>query len=116
MVRSGCSNLRRMLRDEIREGRPILLTLKRKTLTWFRALRYIEQTMRYRPQIYPGRITLLISSDSDRERLSRDWRRLSTGGLVVHTVPGDHESYIKKTPEATAVKLRNFLDDAKARK
>ena len=128
VVRAGFSNLRRMLRDRLRHQPrfravrwlyywlDVALTLKQKTASWVCALNNVEATMRYRPQPYPGRLTLLISSGNDQKGLCRDWRRLSKGGLVVHTVPGDHESYIRDTPEATAKRLRILLDETTARR
>ena len=128
VVRAGFSNLRRMLRDRLRHQPrfravrwlyywlDVALTLKQKTASWVCALKNVEATMRYRPQPYPGRLTLLISSGNDQKGLCRDWRRLSKGGLVVHTVPGDHESYIRDTPEATAKRLRILLDETTARR
>ncbi len=106
--RVGFSNLTRLLRNE--NWFHVAVRLKQKTALWLRAVQHIGQTLQYRPKVYPGRITLLVSSDNDRKGLSDNWRDLSLGGLVVHTVPGDHESYIRQTPEVAAERLSASLD------
>jgi hypothetical protein len=70
----------------------------------------IEQTMRYQPQRYPGEISLLITSNSDRAGLVKGWESLSDRELNVYIVPGDHESYIRETAEVTAQHLQLCLD------
>jgi acyl-CoA synthetase (AMP-forming)/AMP-acid ligase II/thioesterase domain-containing protein/acyl carrier protein len=54
-----------------------------------------EALSNYVPRAYPGRIVLLLSSESpDRSfydgRLG--WSEMAAGGLEVHVVPGDHET------------------------
>jgi len=55
----------------------------------------------YRPQPYPGRVTLFLAGDvhagaqsSSDPRL--DWGRLATGGAEVHVIPGDHETLLRE--------------------
>ena len=66
--------------------------------------------MRYQPQPYPGEISLLITSHSDREGLVKGWQSLSDRELNVYIVPGDHESYIRETTGVTAQQLQVCLD------
>jgi radical SAM protein with 4Fe4S-binding SPASM domain len=106
--RVGLANLRRMLRNE--NWLRVAVTLKQKTAFWLRAVQHIGKTLQYRPKVYPGRVTLLVSSDNDQKGLSEGWRSLCLGGLVVHTVPGDHESYIRRTPEIAAERLSACFD------
>jgi len=53
----------------------------------------------YRPEVYPGKITLLWSSETTtRSYLDRrlHWSELAAGGLEVHAIPGDHMSMIEE--------------------
>ncbi len=53
----------------------------------------------YKPKIYPGKITLLWSSETTtRSYLDRrlHWSELAGGGLEVHAIPGDHMSMIEE--------------------
>ncbi len=121
-ARGGVSNLLRMLRTFVREQPAsglgswasywcsIIRRLGRKTVLWRTAIQNIEQTMRYQPQPYPGEISLLITSHSDREGLVKGWQSLSDRELNVYIVPGDHESYIRETNGVTAQQLQVCLD------
>jgi thioesterase domain-containing protein len=114
VARTALSNLTRLFPDQIRRGPSfrsgqvlrywigVFGTLKRKAASWRQTLKRIEQTMHYQPRRYPGQITLLISSDNAQRGLANGWRRVSAGGLTIHTVQGDHQSYIRKTPEVVA--------------
>jgi amino acid adenylation domain-containing protein len=145
IARAGLSDLRRVLLDHIRDRPPfkpvrwlrygidVALTLKRVADPWLSEIEkigkapagavrvfaaetnYVKQGMRYRPRIYPGRVTLLCSAGNYRRGLAKNWRRLAGGGLTVHLAPGDHESYIRDTPEATAELLRTCFDETAAR-
>ena len=122
VARAGVSSLLRMLRTFVREQPAsdlgswasywcsIIRRLGRKTVLWRTAIQNIEQTMRYEPQPYPGEISLLISSHSDREGLVKGWQSLSDRELNVYIVPGDHESYIRETAGVTAQQLQVCLD------
>jgi thioesterase domain-containing protein/acyl carrier protein len=128
VARTALSNLSRLFQAQIR-GVPslgsgqvlrywtgVFGTLNRKATSWRQTLKRIEQTMHYQPRRYPREITLLISSDNAQRGLANGWRRVSAGGLTIHTVHGDHQSYIRKTPEIVAEHLRNCLDEAHVRR
>jgi thioesterase domain-containing protein len=70
---------------------------------------YILQ--KYRPQLYPGRITLFRSEDAEADPLS--WTPFSAAPVEVHTIPGDHilmlvEPYV----QSLAAQLQQCLDKA----
>jgi amino acid adenylation domain-containing protein len=121
-ARAGVFILLRMLRTFVREQPAsdlgswasywcsIIRRLGRKTVLWRTAIQNIEQTMRYQPQPYPGEISLLITSHSDREGLVKGWQSLSDRELNVYLVPGDHWSYIRETTGMTAQQLQVCLD------
>ncbi len=142
VARAGLADVGRVLREHVRDrpdagplrslryGVNVALTLKRVADPWLEAVRqvgkpapgaeriaeaesaYVDLVMRHRPRPYGGRVTLLVSADNDRRGLAEGWRRLAGGGLAVHRVPGDHDSYIRGTPEATAERLQACLDEA----
>ncbi|MBL0142932.1 MAG: amino acid adenylation domain-containing protein [Betaproteobacteria bacterium] len=142
VARDGAADLRRVLHDHIRDRPPfgplrslrygvnVARTLKRVADPWLAAVErvgkpapgteriagaesnYVDLAMRYRPQPYDGRVTLLVSSANHRQGLAEGWRRFAAGGLAVHSIPGDHDSYIRDTPEATARLMQACLDEA----
>jgi amino acid adenylation domain-containing protein len=66
----------------------------------------------YRPGPYPGRVTLFRARTRPLFRPrppDPDWARLARGGIVVHTIPGDHVSMLR---EPHAVVLARLLQDA----
>ena len=70
---------------------------------------YMKCAMRYRPRRYPGRITLILCEDQERRGLARRWRALAGGGLAVQTVPGNHETYLRETPQSAAPAIEHCL-------
>jgi amino acid adenylation domain-containing protein len=62
---------------------------------------YIAVAMHHRPAPGEMRAALLVTERNLSSGLAGDWQRLLPG-LQVVTVPGDHESYLRDTPEATA--------------
>lgn len=62
---------------------------------------YIAVAMRHRPAPCEMRAALLVTERNLSSGLASDWQRLLPG-LQVVTVPGDHEGYLRDTPEATA--------------
>jgi acyl-CoA synthetase (AMP-forming)/AMP-acid ligase II/thioesterase domain-containing protein/acyl carrier protein len=72
-----------------------------------------EAVTNYVPQVYPGRIVLLLSSEAP-DRFFYDarlgWTDMAAGGLEVHVVPGDHETLFSEPHvRAMAEKLRACL-------
>lgn len=78
--------------------------------------RYLRTLFRYRPRHYPGRITMLVNEVDARRHPDLGWRRLAAGGVTIHTVPGDHYSYIRDHAKDTAERLRDCLQKAATEK
>jgi amino acid adenylation domain-containing protein len=72
----------------------------------------------YKPQRYPGKITLLWSSETaTRSYLDRrlHWSELATEGLEVHAIPGDHMSMIEEPHvKVLAGTLQSVIRDSMA--
>ncbi len=72
-----------------------------------------EYAVRYVPQVYLGRITLLMASDRaflDEPKLG--WTKLAGGGLEIHEIPGDHLSIFKEPSiRLMAKKLELSIDE-----
>jgi thioesterase domain-containing protein len=77
----------------------------------------LQAMRKYRPQCYPGRITLLITSDSlDRQHESgMGWAELARAGIDFHVVPGDHSTMLSEAHiGAMGLKLRECLQTAQS--
>jgi thioesterase domain-containing protein len=72
---------------------------------------------RYRPDAYPGRVTLFAASKGHRPSdPSMGWHRLARGGVTVHAVPGDHAGILKPPGVTTLARLlRAELDRDRGR-
>lgn len=72
----------------------------------------------YTPQRYPGLINFFCASEQAfevTEALSQRWESLTTGGIKIHTIPGDHytivrEPYVKVLAEQIEVCLKQVRD------
>jgi thioesterase domain-containing protein len=71
---------------------------------------YFKTLIRYKPKVYPGRITLLVSEESYRNDPSMGWSRFAKGGLDIHPLPGDHQTYIREYAQAAAACLKKCLE------
>jgi len=59
----------------------------------------------------------MLVNQVDAQKKSRfRWQRLAAGGLTIHTVPGDHFSYIRNHASDTAERLRDCLEKATTNK
>jgi thioesterase domain-containing protein len=72
-----------------------------------------DATVRYTPQVYPGRITLFRSS-ATASNPAKDWHmywsQYATGGLECYVIPGTHVSILREPDvRALAEQLRNCL-------
>ena len=72
----------------------------------------IDHYMRYRPRRYPGPVTLIMCEDSEQQGLAKPWRSLAGKGLVIRSVPGDHDSYLHGRPRSTASVIEDCLNDS----
>ncbi|MFL5282065.1 MAG: non-ribosomal peptide synthetase [Rhodopila sp.] len=70
---------------------------------------YRRGLMAYRPRRYPGPVTLIASARSVEVGAANTWRRWAGGGLTVHEVPGDHDSYLREYVGATLDRLSESL-------
>jgi aspartate racemase len=68
---------------------------------------YVKVLNADRPRPYPGTAILITPHSSSRAGQSQPWRRLAQGGLVVHTVPGTHDTYLDE--DDTIDKLHGCL-------
>ncbi len=69
-----------------------------------RALRW------YRPGPYPGRVDWFRTAATVAANPAEGWRRLATGGMEIHLLPGDHYSLLKAPyVESLAELLRKWL-------
>lgn len=142
IARRGFADVRRVFDDHVRarpRGKPlralryavdVALTMKRVADPWMRAVydvgkplagqarraaaeaNYVEQTLRYAPRPYPGRIALLASAANAKLGIDEPWRRIARGGLSLYCAPGDHDTYLREHPAATAAVLARCVDDA----
>ena len=75
---------------------------------------HTEAWRAYQPQVYSGRITLFRASESSGDGYQEPdmgWGRLTSGGVEVHEVPGDHISMIHEPHvRVLAERLRGCLD------
>jgi amino acid adenylation domain-containing protein len=68
---------------------------------------------RHRPQPYAGPIELLVNEQyHQRDDPSLGWDTLGRGGVHIHKVPGNHDSYLREFIQLTAEELRACLEDA----
>jgi amino acid adenylation domain-containing protein len=76
--------------------RLVLLT-SRQARRSYRVMQACECARRnYRPQVYPGRITLFrAGSETEIPRHQKRWAELAGGGLECHVIPGEHQELIK---------------------
>ena len=73
---------------------------------------YAKVLMRYKPRPYIGRITLLVNEDYYQKNPAIGWDQVAAGGLEIHQVPGDHDSYLGKYVKTTSDVLKGCLDAA----
>ncbi len=73
---------------------------------------YYEVLERYRPPTYLGKITLLVSEDHYQQDPTRGWNHIAAGGLEIHKLPGDHDSYLGEHVQTTAEELKACLEGA----
>jgi hypothetical protein len=67
--------------------------------------------MRYRPSVFSGPVTLIASEASLRGGIAAGWCRWSANGLVIHRVPGNHDSYLHEHTAATLDRLAVALGE-----
>jgi amino acid adenylation domain-containing protein len=73
---------------------------------------YPPLLMQHSLKPYGGRVNLLINEELYATQNVLGWDRVSTGGLDIHVVPGNHLSYIREHAASAAAKLRELIDRA----
>jgi len=73
---------------------------------------YVRALYRYRPKRYTGQITMLVNESDAPTKPDFGWQPLAAGGLTIHTVPGDHFSYIRHHVSELAETLRDCVEKA----
>jgi thioesterase domain-containing protein len=106
----------RYLVERFRADLSTLMVGHRLRPTFDRA-RALHEKYEIRP--YPGRITILLASDSRHgQRPQQDprlaWGRLALDGMDYHVLPGDHHSMLHEHTDDLADKLRECLAAATA--
>ena len=76
---------------------------------------YSKTLLRYRPKTYAGKLTLLVSEEFHKQYLTTGWANLASGGVELHIVPGDHNSYIREHGHAAARHLAACLNQVQGR-
>jgi len=77
--------------------------------------RNVEALLKYTPQVYPGRVTLLRSS-TERPDFGNDttlgWGRLAAEGVEVYEIPAKHRDFLEHpVAERVAAILRQCIRD-----
>jgi hypothetical protein len=120
------------------DARRMKLVPAEMTLVEFRKLFdifkiYANTTRRYKPGIYDGRISLFLPADAFASIFNADydnaykksteekvtpvegWGRLTTKGVDVHQIPGDHFSILHEpNVQVLGEKLRQCIEAARA--
>lgn len=74
---------------------------------------YRRLAYRHRIDEYPGRITLFVNDLQYRFDRYMGWKGIAKGGLVVHRIPGDHDTVLQTYGKNFAQVLLNCLDEAR---
>jgi amino acid adenylation domain-containing protein len=91
---------------ELNTDRRMVKRIDRRRERYRRALR------RHNPKPYGGGIQILVNEKFYRRNPTLGWDQLALGGLEIHKLPGDHDSYIREHVQAAAKKLRECLEKA----
>jgi thioesterase domain-containing protein len=73
---------------------------------------YRRVVRRYRPQSCAGPITILASEKLYHQDPTLGWSELVRNDLCTHSVPGDHDTYLREHVHITAQQLRKCLQQA----
>lgn len=74
---------------------------------------YRRAAYRHRVRDYPGQITLFVNDLQYRFDRYMGWRGVPKGGLVVHRIPGDHDTVLQTYGKNFAEVLLNCLNEAR---
>ena len=65
---------------------------------------------KHRLRTYKGKLTLLVDETTHNECDKLGWDKSHPGELELHTLPGDHITYIREHAGTAAAKVREILD------
>ena len=71
---------------------------------------FVRTIYRHRLKRYLGRITLIVSEKQYNSHRSMGWNGVATGGLEVHSTPGDHATRFGLHAEAFAKQVAECLN------
>ena len=105
----------RACRFYLRLGLQLPGVIQRKLCSGIRVVT-LEAIRGYQPKMYHGRIDLLVGSDAPAQNCRTDaesWNRLTSGGVTVTLVPGDHDSmFVEPHLSTFAAKLRQLIGES----
>ncbi len=111
VLRIGLTNVRRE-RESSRRLRKFVSAARNWThivRAIRRAASLLDAVMHYQPANYPGPVMLVVSEQHQGAGIPEQWQHIVGSNLMVHTLPGTHESYIRNSPEAAARVLEDCL-------
>lgn len=111
-IRSGYVNLKNIMHTKRRLHFPLNETERRAQRIFHIERTYSGLMFRYRPKIYPGRLTLIVNEEDYALRPTLGWEGLTADRIIAHKVPGSHLTRITDHVKETAERLRLCLDQA----
>jgi thioesterase domain-containing protein len=75
---------------------------------------YPVTLMRHKLRPFRGKLTLLVDDEFHRLYGNFGWDKAPVGELEVHTLPGDHLTYIREHAATAAAKMRELIRRASA--
>ena len=80
--------------------------------TWSVGDSYAKTLLRYRPQLYDGQIAIFVSKRSHQRDPTMGWSELTSKGLDIHVIPGNHVTYRREHVDVLGRELRACLERA----
>lgn len=73
---------------------------------------YPRLILHYRPQAYPGKLTILVNREQHMSNPAIGWDGMARQGVEVHMVPGNHITRLTMYGRETAERLKSCLERA----
>jgi amino acid adenylation domain-containing protein len=77
-------------------------------------VRYRRLLYSHAPEPYAGRITLIVNEEQARVDRDLGWKGAGQGGVVIHTIAGDHDTMLTHHGKEVAHVILNCIDEALA--
>lgn len=103
------ANLRDLIRRKLPFGRPAKSTPADGGL-YENKVNYRRLAYNHSLQEYPGRITLIVNDQQYQFDRCMGWKHVARGGLVVHRLPGDHNTVLTVYGRQFAALLAKCID------